>query len=109
MKSNWLPLTVKLGLYIAGVGLLIIIPTSFLDSGHSVCLFKNIFHINCPGCGMTRAISSIFHGKWLTAFQYNKLVVIVFPLLMYISLKTIIKDLRRVHTREISSGGERNQ
>jgi ubiquitin-protein ligase len=94
LGSYGLPLSVKLGLYTAGIFLLIIIPTSFFDSGPSICLFKNIFHVNCPGCGMTRAISSIFHGRWLMAFQYNKLVVVVFPLLVFISLKTIIKDFR---------------
>jgi putative Mn2+ efflux pump MntP len=46
---------------------------------------------------MTRAISCIFHGQWLAAFQYNKQVVIVFPLLVFISLKMVIQDFRNQH------------
>jgi hypothetical protein len=52
--------------------------------------------MECPGCGMTRAISSFFHGNLIGAFQYNKLIVIVLPLLCYICIKAIIKDYRHV-------------
>jgi hypothetical protein len=74
----------------------IVIPTSFFESGHSICIIKNVFGVECPGCGMTRAISSVFHGNLVGAFQYNKLVVIVFPLLCYICIKTIIKDCKQI-------------
>ena len=41
---------------------------------------------------MIRAISSIFHGDLLGAFKYNKLVLIVFPLLVYIWVTKIKKE-----------------
>jgi hypothetical protein len=77
-------------LYIAVIFFLILLPTSFFEKEHTVCLIKNIFGVSCPGCGMTRAVSSIFHGRFIEAFHYNKLVVIVFPLLCYINLKILI-------------------
>lgn len=45
-------------------------------------------------CGTVRAISSVLHGNLTLAFQHNKLIVIVFPLLCYICIKAFIKDYR---------------
>lgn len=85
---------VKLLFYFSILSIFISIPTSFLESGRSLCLVKNIFKKNCPGCGMTRALSCIFHGEFEKAFQYNKFVVIVFPLLCYVSMCLLFKDLK---------------
>ena len=63
--------------------LLLTVPTSCLEKYPSICLFKNIAGFDCIGCGMTRAISSMLHGEAQKAYRYNKLVVIVFPLLAY--------------------------
>lgn len=79
----------------------VLVPTSLLDSGHSICLFRNLFGVECPGCGMIRAISSVFHGNFAQAFQYNKLVVIVLPLLCYTGLKTIARDWVRIKEPDI--------
>lgn len=67
------------------------VPVEWLNKQHSICLFKNIFGIECYGCGMTRAILSSLHFDFDNAYQYNKLVVIVLPLLVYIWTKTFIK------------------
>jgi Protein of unknown function (DUF2752) len=44
---------------------------------------------------MIRAMSSIFHGDLKGAFHYNKLVVIVFPLLCYTWLRSVTAKFRR--------------
>lgn len=80
----WMP-----GLLIIGVIALIIVPTSFFESTRTVCIFKNVFGTNCPGCGMTRAVSSVFHGDLAGAFRSNRLVAIVLPLLFYVCIKAI--------------------
>jgi hypothetical protein len=67
----------------------VFIPTTWLESRRSVCLIRNLFGVKCPGCGMTRALSCVFHGDFKRAFHYNKLVVIVFPLLCYIWLRSV--------------------
>jgi len=69
----------------------LLVPTSWFESRRSLCLIRNVFGVKCPGCGMTRAISCIFHGNVKKALQYNRLVVIVFPLLCYVWLKALIK------------------
>lgn len=33
------------------------------------CLFKKVFGINCPSCGMTRAFAFLFKGDVLAAFK----------------------------------------
>lgn len=38
---------------------------------HSLCIFKNIFQFDCPGCGMTRAFLLIPRGDFSRAIQYN--------------------------------------
>ncbi len=35
------------------------------------CIFKKIFGITCPGCGMTRAYLSFFKGDIKSAFEFN--------------------------------------
>lgn len=86
----------KWGFFLVCSCLSILVPTSLLDSGHSICFIENVFGRECPGCGMTRAISSVLHGNLVMAFGHNRLIVIVFPLLAYISIRAIIKDWRQV-------------
>ena len=59
------------------------IPTSYFENGNSLCLIRNVFGVECFGCGMTRAMSCMFHGNIVAAIEYNKMIVIVFPLLIY--------------------------
>jgi len=70
------------------------IPVKWLNGQHSICLFKNIFGVECYGCGITRAVLSVIQLNFYDAFQYNKLVIIVFPILAYLWLKYVIKELR---------------
>jgi len=75
------------------------IPVAFLVSSSSVCIVNNLLHVECPGCGMTRAIFSLFHGAIVNSYHYNHLIVIVFPLLCYVWTKNTVnawKKLRKV-------------
>ena len=69
---------------------LYLIPMGWLKNQHSVCLFKNITGHECYGCGMTRAILSAIHFHFADAFLYNRLFLIVLPLLIYIWAKKIV-------------------
>jgi hypothetical protein len=66
------------------------IPLEWLKNQHSVCLFKNITGHECYGCGMTRAILSAIHFQFADAYLYNKLFLIVLPVLTYIWAKKIV-------------------
>src|SRR5713101_5948119 len=95
MKSESLKLLGKAGLYFLLPLALITIPTAWLEGRRSVCLIRNLFGIKCPGCGMIRAMSYIFHCDLKGAFHSNKLVVIVFPLLCYTWLRFVTAEFKR--------------
>jgi hypothetical protein len=56
------------------------------------CLFKKMFHISCPGCGLTRSFRSILNLDFINAFKYNILGIPLFILcIIYIIL--LIRDV----------------
>ncbi|MGN0992472.1 MAG: DUF2752 domain-containing protein [Bacilli bacterium] len=56
------------------------------------CLFKTIFNIPCPGCGLTRGFRALFKGNLIEAFNYNILTIPIF-LFLIISAFLIIFDI----------------
>ena len=46
---------------------------------YPVCLFHRFTGLNCPGCGMTRALYALLHGDLLTALRDNALLVLGIP------------------------------
>ena len=38
---------------------------------HITCFFNSLFGIPCPGCGMTRAVTSAIRFDFISAFQYH--------------------------------------
>lgn len=43
----------------------------------SICLFRRITGISCPGCGMTRAFAAMAQGEWRSAVAFHPLAPIV--------------------------------
>jgi hypothetical protein len=35
--------------------------------------------IECPGCGATRALAALLHGRWMEALRLNALFVLLLP------------------------------
>ena len=48
------------------------------------CLFTLVFHVHCPGCGMTRAFDLLWSGQFRQAIAMNMLSPVVFLLLWWI-------------------------
>lgn len=67
---------------------------SKLFPDESFCLIKNIFHLPCPGCGMTRAFNCIFSGDLTGAFYYNSLSIPLFCFII-MSLIWVLADIIR--------------
>lgn len=38
---------------------------------HQTCIFQILFHIDCPGCGLTRAAIALFMGDIKSSLHYN--------------------------------------
>ena len=47
------------------------------DDGVTVCPFALFTGMACPGCGMTRAASSLIRGDFTTALGYHPLVPLI--------------------------------
>ncbi len=103
MKQEALIALGKVGFLILLPLLLILVPTAWLERRRSLCLFRNLTGRKCPGCGMTRAISSAAHGNFPQALRHNRLVVIVLPILAYEWLQSLARAYRRY--RVLNSAG----
>lgn len=47
------------------------------------CIFHQLTGLYCPGCGSQRAVSALLHGQFLLALDYNFLVVLAIPCMLY--------------------------
>lgn len=48
----------------------------------SVCQFRNLTGLDCPGCGLSRAFVSIAHGRIAEAWNYNGASLLVFAFVL---------------------------
>ncbi|MDD3175305.1 MAG: DUF2752 domain-containing protein [Candidatus Nanoarchaeia archaeon] len=93
-----------------------LIPTSTLENKPSLCIFKNIIlpfiynnncptegifkDCECPGCGLTRAMSSLMHGNLKDALNYNKgIIPLVLTMIVFwiINLRKSIKHYKKTN------------
>jgi hypothetical protein len=77
---------------------LYLIPLDWINKQHTICLIKNVFGIDCFGCGITRAVLSGIHFNFEKAINYNKMVVFVLPLLIYVWIKTSMSFYKKLLT-----------
>ena len=56
------------------------------------CLFKSIFKIPCPACGLTRAFLSLSNLDIISAIRYNILSIPIFIFILLINYY-LIKDI----------------
>lgn len=47
------------------------------------CPFNSLTGLYCPGCGMTRGLHHLTHGHFLTALNYNALMMLMLPFAAY--------------------------
>ncbi|UPT68754.1 MAG: DUF2752 domain-containing protein [Sphingobacteriales bacterium JAD_PAG50586_3] len=77
---------------------LLVLPADFFDNGQTVCLSVLLFNIKCYGCGITRAVQHLIHFDFATAWEYNKLVVAVVPLLLIVWVQELIRVRKLIKT-----------
>ena len=90
----WIKLAGAIALALATIA----VPTAWVASGPSLCLVRWATGCHCPGCGMTRAVSSMVHGDIAAAIRFNGLVVVVFPLLCCLWARYVFGQFRRIAT-----------
>ncbi len=70
------------GQFLLAIGLLIL-PADFFNNGPALCLSVLLFDIECYACGLTRACMHLIHFQFEEALAFNRLVVVVFPLVAF--------------------------
>ncbi|KRO54113.1 MAG: hypothetical protein ABR79_04795 [Cryomorphaceae bacterium BACL11 MAG-121001-bin54] len=68
----------------------------WLDSKDTICIYKNFTEDNCFGCGISKALVATSQFDFFRAFSYNKLVVIITPLLFYIWIKKWFEFIKTI-------------
>jgi len=86
----------KLIIWIIIPFLLLILPSTFFDNGQSICPSKLLLDKDCPGCGITRSIQHAVHFEWKIAWEYNKLIIVVLPFLVYFWIKTFLELFSKI-------------
>ena len=56
------------------------------------CIFKELFSISCPGCGLTRSFRSLLKFDIISSFKYNIFGPILFVILV-VGVIFLIKDI----------------
>jgi hypothetical protein len=47
------------------------------------CPFRTLTGFTCPGCGSTRGLHRLLHGDVVAAFEFNPLLIVALPFLLY--------------------------
>lgn len=70
------------------------IPLSLFERMPKVCVLRRM-GIPCWGCGMTRAVASASRGDLGAAWRYNKLSIVVVPILGFLWWRRISREIDR--------------
>ena len=66
---------ILLGAVAAGVAAVVYFFNPATHRFYPVCQFHQLTGLNCPGCGMTRALYALVHGNFAVAIRDNALFV----------------------------------
>ena len=78
-------------LLIFGISFIWIVTSGIINVN---CLFKSLFKIRCPGCGLTRSFRAIFNLDFYSAFNYNAFGIPLFIIGVVIIISMIIDIIK---------------
>lgn len=61
---------------------------------YPACPIHRIFGIACPGCGATRALAALLHGRVVEAMRMNALFVLLLPFALACAMESYRRALR---------------
>lgn len=91
-KKNYVNNSLMLAGIVSGFLFLFMGVPIFPENDTTICIFKNITTIDCPGCGMSRASKLVLEGK-IDESLYRHPLALPFLLICSISFIWIIYDL----------------
>jgi uncharacterized protein DUF2752 len=63
------------GMAIVGAGAFVYFFNPSTNGFYPICQFHKLTGLNCPGCGMTRALYALLHGDFSLALKDNALFI----------------------------------
>lgn len=61
-----------------------------------MCAVRHMLHVNCPGCGMIRAVSNLVHGNFRLSVFLNPMGIVFVVILIGLWLRTLCQALRGI-------------
>ena len=58
------------------------------------CPFRALTGLHCPGCGVTRGMHQLLHGDLLSALDYNALLIVFVPMIVFFMLTLLSIAIR---------------
>jgi hypothetical protein len=53
------------------------------------CLFRLVFHFPCPGCGLTRSFTALWHGDFAHSLRFHPLGSLLFLLAIVMAVRLL--------------------
>ena len=72
--NSWVA-AILLAVTAAGIAAVVFFFNPAAHKFYPICQFHRLTGLNCPGCGMTRALYALLHGNFSTALRDNALLV----------------------------------
>jgi hypothetical protein len=81
----------------------------YCQTGPTLCIWRILLGAPCPGCGLTRGVCFLVHGKWVEAVRFNPLSTLCVGILLGNVLCTASRYLwdLRWRTSRMLGGRER--
>src|ERR1017187_4496205 len=86
---------VVLGATAIGMGAMVFFFNPSTHGFYPVCMFHSLTGLNCPGCGATRALYALLHGKVRLAVKDNVLFVVLLAVLTIWSARFAFRKLKK--------------
>lgn len=74
---------------------LIIMPADHFDNGSIICPSKKFLNLECPGCGITRAVQHAIHFQLSESWELNRGVIVILPALLLIYIHVLGRFLKK--------------
>ena len=84
-----------LAIWLALPVFLLIMPADYFDHGLVICPSKRFLNLECPGCGLTRAVQHSIHFDFSEAWSLNRGIVLILPLMLLLYIHVLGRLLNK--------------